>query len=347
MTRPGPLAECWWAKPLVRPAALLWGVATDAVVARRAARRRELPLPTISVGNLVVGGTGKSPITRWVVGELQRLGVHPMIITTGYGRSRGEPGDEAIEHREECPGVIVVEGRDRAAAAQRGIAQAQSRGVRVDCIVLDDGFQRCDVARDIDIVVLRGDEARDARLPLGWLRETPAALARATHLACWGEAEVATRRMLAAMSAAQPLAVFDRCWSGVRVSQGETSWEEPLAWLEGKRVEVWLGLGDSAPFLEGTRSAGAKIGATCLRRDHAVYTPRWIARRLALPSLRAVDAVITSGKDWVKVRSALRKVSAASGLVVARPRLAVSLRDDAGAASLRTALASFAQHVLV
>lgn len=346
MTRPGPLANCWWAKPLARPAALLWGIVTDAVVARRDARRRHLPLPTISVGNLVVGGTGKSPITRWVVGELQRLGAHPMIITTGYGRRRGEAGDEAIEHREACPGVIVAEGRDRNAAAQRGIAEAKARGVRVDCIVLDDGFQRCDVARDIDIVVLRGDEGSDARLPLGWLRETPAALKRATHVACWGEAEQATRRMLAAVAEGRPSAVFDRSWSGVRVSQGEATRDEPLTWLEGKRVEVWLGLGNAAPFLDAARSAGATIGAICLRRDHAVYTPRWIARRVALPSLRAVDAVITSEKDWVKVRSALRNVPAASNLVVVRPRLAVSLRADAGAASLQGALAMFAQRVL-
>lgn len=342
MTR-GPLGA--WASPLTWPASILYGAVADAVLSRRAARAVALPLPTISIGNIAVGGSGKSPIVRWVAEELLRRGRRPMVITTGYGAAPGQPGDETLEHRERLPELVVSQGRDRAAAAAAGIAQGRSAGRAPDCIILDDGFQRRDVRRQLDVVVVGAAHLHGRRIPLGWLREPPQALARAGQVVCWEEEASLIAHDLPHIAPDVPWTPFRRTWDGLRVaSPGDVASESaaPLGWLEGKRVEVWLGLGNATPFLRMLEGTGARIFAVERRRDHAVYTPAWVARRLARPAVRSIDAVVTSEKDWVKVREALRGIAPA--VPFARPLLRVE--PCAAASPISAALDAFASVVV-
>ncbi|MDQ3697874.1 MAG: tetraacyldisaccharide 4'-kinase, partial [Gemmatimonadota bacterium] len=102
-------------------------------------------LPTISIGNLSVGGTGKTPVAAWIAGELAGRGAHPAIVMRGYG------DDEPLVHRRLNPNVPVVAAPDRVA----GIARAARQGA--DIAILDDGFQHRRVRRDADIVLLSAD----------------------------------------------------------------------------------------------------------------------------------------------------------------------------------------------
>ncbi len=126
------------------------------------------PIPVVSIGNLTVGGTGKTPIVRWVVGALQLVGAQPAVIVRGFA-------DELALHRRWYPSVPVVEDASRLTGAQT----AAAAGATV--AVLDDGFQHRRLARDLDVVVVATSDHRvPARmLPRGPYREAPKALRRA------------------------------------------------------------------------------------------------------------------------------------------------------------------------
>jgi tetraacyldisaccharide 4'-kinase len=125
-------------------------------------------LRVVSVGNLAVGGTGKTPVAAWIAGMMRQAGMPTAVLVGSHG------ADEAALHRAWNPDVRVFCDRDRAAAARR----ARSEGVRV--VVLDDGFQHRALARDLDIVLLSADDPDPAPLlPRGPYREPRSALARA------------------------------------------------------------------------------------------------------------------------------------------------------------------------
>jgi 3-deoxy-D-manno-octulosonic-acid transferase len=153
----------WWRMALLGPLTLLWrgGLFLD----RLRTRPRRLSKPVISIGNLSAGGTGKTPFTLWLAGELRARGYRPAVLTRGY-----KSGEEARLY--ERAGIPVGIGRDRVAAAQ---------ALDADVFLLDDGFQHWALHRDIDIVLVDAlDPLAGGLLPLGRSREPWNALSRAT-----------------------------------------------------------------------------------------------------------------------------------------------------------------------
>jgi tetraacyldisaccharide 4'-kinase len=122
----------------------------------------------VSLGNLTVGGTGKTPLSAWVARLVTSMGSRAALVTRGYGR------DELLLHRRWNPEVPVVADPDRLAAARR------ARDAGADTLVLDDGFQHRRLARDVDLVLLAAEDPLDGHLlPRGPFREPSSALARA------------------------------------------------------------------------------------------------------------------------------------------------------------------------
>src|SRR4029453_11169189 len=132
--------------------------------------------PVISVGNLTVGGTGKSPLVAWLAEWFQSRGTAVAIISRGYGAKEGQPNDEALELAARLPDVPHLQNPDRVAAARHALA-AHPRHV----LILDDAFQHRRIARDLDIVLLDALEpfGHERLLPRGLLREPVANLSRA------------------------------------------------------------------------------------------------------------------------------------------------------------------------
>jgi len=131
----------------------------------------------ISVGNLAVGGTGKTPVASWMVRVLSGQGARPAVLLGGYGR------DEALLHEQWTPEATVIVDRDRVSGARR----AYEAGAEV--VIMDDGFQHRRLARSLDVVLLSVEDRFPGRmLPTGPYREPPGALARA-------DAVVLTRRI--------------------------------------------------------------------------------------------------------------------------------------------------------
>lgn len=274
--------------------------------------------PVLSVGNLSVGGTGKTPTVEWIVERLVSAGRRPCIAMRGY-RAHGGRSDEAEAYRRALPGVPVVAQPNRVDGLIRLFATRD--GADVDCIVLDDGFQHRRLARQFDLVLVDAsrDPFADHLLPAGWLREPVASLRRATAVVIT-HAELASPSALTALEArvrdehgAPALAVTRHDWAGLRDGDGE----HPVSWLAGKRVAAVCAIGNPGAFIERARIAAARPPvAEIVLRDHDPYAPATVRR--ILEAARGADAVVTTEKDW----SRLRDVPAARWpCPVVRPRL--------------------------
>ena len=309
------------------PAALAYG----AVIAVRnrlydagwlAAAR--VPAHVVSVGNLAVGGTGKTPTTLWLAERLLARGHRVGIVTRGYGkRRRGvvvvgeagvplvapeEGGDEAVMLARRFRGP-VVSGERRAPAA----AFACSR-FGVDTIVLDDGFQHRALARDADLVLLTADEPAFFLLPAGPLREGPAALARARALL------VVDAGATVVPGAPPGLRVFRARLRPTALVGAAGAWsEEPVGDLAGREVTAVAGVARPERFLATLRALGAVVVDLVPFPDHHVYSAADVDRIMAAAGGRAV---VTTEKDLVK----LERLRATGALRALR----VSLEVDDG-----------------
>jgi tetraacyldisaccharide 4'-kinase len=276
------------------PASGLWRLAMDT---RRLAYRRgwmevrDLPLPSVAVGNLTVGGSGKTPIAIWIARHYVSRGLRPGILLRGYG------GDETLVHQHSVPEAVVVADPDRAAGAERALAH----GAQV--LVLDDAYQRLDVHRDLNVLVMSAETTRAVRwpLPAGPWREGWGALDRA-------DAVIVTRKR-ASPEAAQalvrelegrvrgPIAVAHL---GLRTLEGLVSGtRRPAETLAGKRVVAASGIADPDAFVAQTKATGAAVQVATWK-DHHDYRDEdvaWLAH-----AARRADHVVITQKDAVKLR---------------------------------------------
>jgi tetraacyldisaccharide 4'-kinase len=320
----GPLHAAW--TPLTLPASWAYGASVrlrNAWLDRRKPWRA--PCPVIAVGNITAGGTGKSPMVRWICEGLIASGIRPAVAMRGY---RGAAdSDEVLEHSEAMPRVPVWVGPDRRAAIERGWAT----GTRVQAIVLDDGFQHRRVARDFDLVLI--DAKRPGidggLLPLGWLREPAIGLRRAsaTVLTRAGETDATVEAAVARWHGRPPLARCSHAWLGLsRVERG-VACESALASLRDLPVAVWAGIGYPQAVVAEARRQGAIVRDVPVLRDHQSFDRRRVARWVVRARSAGAEAVLCTAKDWTKLRRF------GMPLPVLVPRL--GLRFESGEAALR------------
>jgi tetraacyldisaccharide 4'-kinase len=269
--------------------------------------------PVISVGNLSVGGTGKTPMVAHIVGVLKAAGHTPVIAMRGYG-SRGGRSDEAEEYRRRFPDVPVLARPDRTHALIEQFAreheEADEGGRQSDCIVLDDGFQHRQIARDLDIVLIDAsrDPFQDRLLPAGWLREPPESLRRA-GLVFITHAELASPGKLEALNAAienvrgKPAeAVARHAWDGLAIYANGADRDEPASWLRGQRVFAVCAIGHPGAFLaEAVRQVGAPLSGEFILRDHDPYGRATLERIGTAARIAGAGIILTTEKDWSKL----------------------------------------------
>jgi tetraacyldisaccharide 4'-kinase len=276
------------------PASGLW---RGAMAAREMAYRhgwlvvQDLPLPSVAVGNLTVGGSGKTPIAIWIARHYVSQGLVPGILLRGYG------GDETLVHQHAVPEAVVVADPDRAVGADRAMA----RGAQV--LVLDDAYQRLDVRRDLNIAVVSAETTRAVRwsLPAGPWREGWGALDRAdavivTRKRATPEAALALAAKLQSRVPG-PVAIAHL---GLRFLEGMVSGRRhPASSLAGKRVVAASGIADPDAFVAQTKATGAAVQVATWK-DHHDYGDEdvaWLAH-----AARRADHVVITQKDAVKLR---------------------------------------------
>jgi len=252
----------------------------------------DLPLPSIGVGNLTVGGSGKTPVAIWIARYYAAKGLVPGILIRPYG---GE--DEARVHQRYLPGAPVIADADRVSGAERALA----RGAEV--LILDDAFQRLDVRRDLNLAVVSAETTRAVRwpIPAGPWREPWSALERA-------DAIIVTRKRAGPETAAALAAELQSRVSvpvavarlGLERLEGlRTGDVQPPGALAGRRVVASAGIADPAGFVSQVKATGAAVQVATWK-DHHEYSPEDVA--WLVHASRRADHLVVTEKDAVKLR---------------------------------------------
>ncbi len=312
------------ARLVLLPASLIW---YTAMTTRRWGYRRgwfatrPLPLPSVAIGNISVGGSGKTPLAAWVAAHFASRGIRPAVLLRGVG------DDEALVHREQVPAAIVVANPDRYAGAVRAVADG------AEVLVLDDAFQRLDVERDLNICLVSAESSQAVRwpLPAGPWREGFSACDRADVLVVTRKrADAATARHLASelrRTTSRPVAIAHL---ELAILRGLVSGREhPVSSLAGKRVVAASAIADPDAFVAQIKRTGAQVQVATWK-DHHVFRDEdiaWLAH-----AARRTDSVVVTAKDAVKLRDRWPAS-------VPEPLVAIlQVRFEAGETELREAL---------
>jgi len=326
-----PLA--WGAVPLYATALRLKNVAYGVGVVKP----RRLARPVVSVGNLSVGGTGKTPFTIMMAEMLRARGWNIDVLSRGYGRSsrqvaRVEPnghtdmvGDEPLLIARR--GIPVYVGADRYQAGL--LAESDTRGKTDSAAgavhLLDDGFQHRRLARTVDIVLVRRADLTDEMLPLGRLREPLSALQRADICVLRAEDADLENQVRGLMHRADPASV----WIVER--------RMTLPIPPPSNALAFCAIGDPRGFFDGLRSAGLNIQKQIAFRDHYVYTWRDILRLKSAAQQCGANGFITTEKDSVRLGSSLR-AQLENALPLSVVGLETKLREEAEALAMLESL---------
>jgi tetraacyldisaccharide 4'-kinase len=312
--------------------------------------RKRVAAHVVSVGNITVGGAGKTPLVEMYAKLWLGKGKRVAIVSRGYGKSRrfpqhsslpptvrppqgvrvvsdgsggiyllpDEAGDEPLLLAKRVPAAIVLVSKNRYAACQFA-----ARELGAEAIILDDAFQHLRLHRDEDIVAVDATNpfGNGYVVPRGTLREPPASLARATRVVLTkilpGNQTDDARRALAQVSSVAsqvPVSLTRYVPTHLSVRLGEET--TPLDHLKDKNVVAFCGVADPTFFERTVRRLGARIVRMRPFPDHYPYTPADVASiEKDAVQLRA-DAIVTTEKDMVRLPA---------GVSTARPLYAVAV----------------------
>jgi tetraacyldisaccharide 4'-kinase len=282
-------------------------------------RSERVDVPVISIGNVAVGGAGKTPFAAWLARRLADGGRKPAIALRGYGE------DEIVLHRELNPDIPVFRGKRRVEAAREAVAAGR------DVVVLDDAFQHRALARDLDVVLIpvEGWEPRPHVLPRGPWREGLQALGRADLIVLTRKSGGAARaqEVAAELGRLHPAKPILRCAllpSQLRALHGDRTM--PVGALAGRRVLAVAALATPEPFFATLRETGAEVEAVAYPDHH----PFSVDDARALTARAAGRILVMTHKDAVKLRALLPDADAWV--------LEQSVTIESGADALDTAL---------
>ncbi len=282
---------------------------------RRPWQARRLPAAVVSVGNLAVGGTGKTPLVVHLAREFTRRGLKVAVLSRGYGGRRiaatclsdgqtlyfrpPEVGDEAYSLARELPGVPVYTGVSRYEA---GLAAWRRHAP--DLFLLDDGFQHFQVHRDLDLVLLDAESplGNGLLLPAGPLREPPDILALADVLVLTRfqpERHQETLSRFTARFPHQDVLTASILPVGLRRFPGGASL--PLSLLSETPCLAFAGLARPEVFLESLAALGTPLAGWRSFPDHHPYTAAELSQLLAAAQAGGAQALITTAKDWARL----------------------------------------------
>jgi tetraacyldisaccharide 4'-kinase len=325
----------WWRRD--EPAwleAALWplslaalGYRAGAALFRQSARPVRAGAPVISVGNLVVGGAGKTPVALELAERLLRRGKQPALLSRGYGRRARLPlevsehmpcsltGDEPLLLKRRCPRLRVLVGPRRAALA----AQAVARGA--DVLLLDDGLQHSALERDLDVVVMDASNptGNGRLLPRGPLREPLDSLRRVRRGLLW-----LTRCDLPRAQELPRLPLAGPVESAFAARDGQ-----PLA---GRAAFLFAGLARPDSFEALARAHGVRVVGRRWFRDHHPYTRRDLEQLRRAAQSAGAEMLLTTEKD--SVRLAAHDLTGSPAIA----SVPVDLRIVGGEAALEAAL---------
>lgn len=302
--------------PLNWTASALWS--TLSALARRMTREKvRLPARVVSVGNIQVGGAGKTPLVAKIAREAVSRGLKTCILCRGYGGEwerrggvlapgeavppAGVCGDEALLLHELAPDAWIGVGADRAAQFARVAARSRAP---VELVILDDAFQGHRLGRDLDIVALTS-ATRAERIFRDW-----AGALRSAQLLVWTKGD----RLPSARLAAPEVPLVR-----VRFRLPKPDFSRPICLVTG--------LADGGFARRSAEAAGYQIAQHISFPDHARYAET-VMRPLLERVLRQGLQVAVTGKDWVKLRELGSVATARPAVLVLEPELVMGPEDN-------------------
>jgi 3-deoxy-D-manno-octulosonic-acid transferase len=299
---------------LLWPLAQIWKIGGRRRQAKALREQKRLSSRVISIGNLTVGGTGKTPLVVYAARHLKQAGFHPGVLTRGYGRRSPHklltyaPGAQApVTHTGDEPQVIL---RSGVAAVGIGadryeVGRLLEKNLNVDIMVLDDGFQHVRLARDLDIVLIDALKpfGECELVPLGRLREPITALARASAFVITRtDAVASTAAIEHVLQTYNPQApIFRSRVVGREWISAFTDERYPADALPFERTLAFCGLGNPRAFWQSIREAGISPLDCIEYGDHHQYTPREARRLGQLGRALRAEALLTTEKDVVNL----------------------------------------------
>ena len=297
----------------------------------------KFPLPVIAVGNLTVGGTGKTPVTVYIARLLLSLGKHPVILSRGYGSgNEGENirviagknqygemlsckqvGDEAMEMSMQLPDVPLLVGGKRKENLQAWLQTEE--GKTCDSVLLDDGLQHHAIKKDFNICLIDAKRGLGNRfaLPAGPLREavlfTPLPdMLLWTRIEANKDGSVKELPLLPASleSLPQSLSSFEiDAFSCLLKKEGASPL--PVSSFAGQSVLLVSGLGNNAQFRKSIEKRGIKVVKHFCYSDHFPYREEDIYEIYLYAKKEKVKTVLTTQKDGVKIEPLLARLNGA------------------------------------
>lgn len=300
--------SAFFMRGLLRGASVFYGFAArfrNRGYDRDRGRITHCSVPVISVGNITTGGTGKTPVVRFLAHWFRRRGLRVAIISRGYGRGTRDLNDEAMELHSLLPDVPHVQDPDRVEAARIAIEELDT-----ELILMDDGFQHRRLARDLDLVVV------DATCPFGYgyllprglLRESLDSLQRADLILLSRCSDVSEQDLvtiegaLEKWAAGVPRVRCDHRPVSLLIHPDE---RRSLSELQGSSVAAVSAIGNPLAFHETIKRAGVQLISTRALPDHDAYEPETVAeldRWIRLQGDR-IQQVVCTHKDLVKLQT--------------------------------------------
>jgi tetraacyldisaccharide 4'-kinase len=279
-------------------------------------RRKRLPCRVVSIGNLTLGGTGKTPLAMWVARWYQQHGCRVAVLSRGYGvRPSGRfrvvsvgdgplldwraVGDEAYLLAQSLPGIPVLTGQDRYLS---GRYACDYFGTQV--VVLDDGFQHYALHRDLDVVLLDASNpfGHGALLPRGILREPISALRRAdavilTRADMAGTALPALWQQVSSRAGQRPVS----CMTTVAEALCQGNRDTGLEKLQGRRAVAFAGIGNPQAFAATLGQLETEVAGLIVFPDHYPYTAHDWQAMVNMARQRQASCLVTTEKDAVRL----------------------------------------------
>jgi tetraacyldisaccharide 4'-kinase len=296
----GPLG--WFLRGFLFFLSLLYGVAVVILASFYRLKPRRLGAKVIGVGNITLGGTGKTTLVEYLAAKLSSGNVKVAVLSRGYKRTCAGIGDEPAMLKARLGQVAVIADPDRLKAARIAI-----KDYACSTLILDDGFQQWRIAKDLEIVTIDAANpfGNHRLLPAGFLREPLFALKRAdifvlTQTTLCPDTANLTHKLqrinpgaLIVESRHEPKSLF-------RLDRPL----EPLAleWLKGKHVALCCGIGNPQGFRDSVGGQGAKVIKFFKFDDHHDYTQAEILQMLGELKQDNLAALITTSKDAVKIK---------------------------------------------
>jgi tetraacyldisaccharide 4'-kinase len=262
---------------------------------------RRVSVPVVSVGNMTLGGTGKTPLVEWIARWFRKQNLRVSILSRGYGAEEGSRNDEAKELEQKLPDVPHVQNPDRVAGARIAIEELETQ-----LILLDDGFQHRRLARDLDIVLLDALEPfgfehvfprGTLREPLRGLRRADVAILSRADMLEPAERENIRRRV----ERFAPKAIWaEICHAPLELFSAD-GLSQPIESLRSTKIAAFCGVGNPAGFRHTLESCGYAIAGFREFPDHHRYSREDIESLAAWGQEVEAEALICTHKDLVKI----------------------------------------------